>query len=174
MGQSSSAVVELSCPRPRRIQQLKVPQPPRPLPLDGNLAQSASRAAPTRRHFPPCDNHPTSPRLQRPTPARLFQARLDCRPPWSLLRGYPVCSRAVRFSLVSSCIIANVYLVPARELTLDAASATRSTRSTGRPLDRTQIKKLLDSRNEREVLDGLRRVLSVGTALFLASPPVLC
>ncbi|KAH0428056.1 ap-3 adaptor complex subunit beta [Colletotrichum camelliae] len=51
-------------------------------------------------------------------------------------------------------------LESARELTLDAASATRSARSTGRPLDRTQIKKLLDSRNEREVLDGLRRVLS--------------
>ncbi|KAI8302648.1 AP-3 complex subunit beta-2 [Colletotrichum sp. SAR11_240] len=52
-------------------------------------------------------------------------------------------------------------LESARELTLDAASATRSARSTGRPLDRTQIKKLLDSRNEREVLDGLRRVLSM-------------
>ncbi|KAF9874599.1 ap-3 adaptor complex subunit beta [Colletotrichum karsti] len=52
-------------------------------------------------------------------------------------------------------------LESARELTLDAASATRSSRSTGRPLDRTQIKKLLDSRNEREVLDGLRRVLSM-------------
>ncbi|GKT61445.1 AP-3 adaptor complex subunit beta [Colletotrichum tofieldiae] len=52
-------------------------------------------------------------------------------------------------------------LESARELTLDAASATRSSRSTGRPLDRTQIKKLLDSRNDREVLDGLRRVLSL-------------
>ncbi|TDZ47405.1 AP-3 complex subunit beta-2 [Colletotrichum trifolii] len=52
-------------------------------------------------------------------------------------------------------------LESARELTLDAASATRSSRSTGRPLDRTQIKKLLDSRNEREALDGLRRVLSM-------------
>ncbi|OLN87358.1 AP-3 complex subunit beta-2 [Colletotrichum chlorophyti] len=52
-------------------------------------------------------------------------------------------------------------LESARELTLDAASATRSSRSTGRPLDRTQIKKLLDSRSEREVLDGLRRVLSM-------------
>ncbi|KAK1993643.1 ARM repeat-containing protein [Colletotrichum falcatum] len=52
-------------------------------------------------------------------------------------------------------------LESARELTLDAASATRSSRTTGRPLDRTQIKKLLDSRNDREVLDGLRRVLSM-------------
>ncbi|KAK4169979.1 adaptin N terminal region-domain-containing protein [Cladorrhinum sp. PSN259] len=49
----------------------------------------------------------------------------------------------------------------ARELTLDAASAARSSRSSSKPLDRTQIKKLLDSRNEREVLDGLRRVISM-------------
>ncbi|KAK4154535.1 AP-3 complex subunit beta-2 [Chaetomidium leptoderma] len=50
----------------------------------------------------------------------------------------------------------------ARELTLDAASAARSSRSpSSRPLDRTQVKKLLDSRNEREVLDGLRRVTSM-------------
>ncbi|KAK4144523.1 AP-3 complex subunit beta-2 [Dichotomopilus funicola] len=49
----------------------------------------------------------------------------------------------------------------ARELTLDAASAARSSRSTSRPLDRNQVKKLLDSRNDREVLDGLRRVISM-------------
>ena len=49
---------------------------------------------------------------------------------------------------------------PARELTLDAAQATRSSRSP-RPLDRGQIKKLLDSRHDREVLDGLRRILAV-------------
>ncbi|KAK4230335.1 adaptin N terminal region-domain-containing protein [Podospora fimiseda] len=49
----------------------------------------------------------------------------------------------------------------ARELTLDAASAARSSRSSSKPLDRTQIKKLLDSRNEREVLDGLRRAISM-------------
>ncbi|KAK0636649.1 adaptin N terminal region-domain-containing protein [Bombardia bombarda] len=54
-------------------------------------------------------------------------------------------------------------LESARELTLDAASAARSSRtsSSSRPLDRTQVKKLLDSRNEREVLDGLRRVISM-------------
>ncbi|EAQ87530.1 hypothetical protein CHGG_04149 [Chaetomium globosum CBS 148.51] len=49
----------------------------------------------------------------------------------------------------------------ARDLTLDAASAARSSRGASRPLDRTQVKKLLDSRNEREVLDGLRRVISM-------------
>ena len=59
---------------------------------------------------------------------------------------------------------ANPRSFPARELTLDAAQATRSSRNT-RPLDRTQIKKLLDSRNERDVLDGLRRVLAVYLAL---------
>ncbi|KAL2153676.1 hypothetical protein VTH82DRAFT_4831 [Thermothelomyces myriococcoides] len=49
----------------------------------------------------------------------------------------------------------------ARDLTLDAAAAARSSRSSSRPLDRTQVKRLLDSRNEREVLDGLRRVISM-------------
>ncbi|KAB5554908.1 adaptin N terminal region-domain-containing protein [Coniochaeta sp. 2T2.1] len=53
-------------------------------------------------------------------------------------------------------------LESARELTLDAASAARnSSKGIPRPLDRGQIKKLLDSRNEREVLDGLRRVISM-------------
>ncbi|KAK3390660.1 adaptin N terminal region-domain-containing protein [Podospora didyma] len=52
-------------------------------------------------------------------------------------------------------------LESARELTLDAASAARSSRTSSKPLDRVQVKKLLDSRNEREVLDGLRRVTSM-------------
>ena len=54
----------------------------------------------------------------------------------------------------------------ARELTLDAAQATRGARTSSRPLDRNQMKKLLDSRNEREVLDGLRRVLAVCCAVL--------
>ncbi|KAI9903816.1 hypothetical protein N3K66_000345 [Trichothecium roseum] len=55
----------------------------------------------------------------------------------------------------------------ARELTLDAAQATRSMRNSAtasvssRPLDRTQMRKLLDSRNDREVLEGLRRVIAM-------------
>ncbi|UZP41084.1 hypothetical protein NXS19_008900 [Fusarium pseudograminearum] len=49
----------------------------------------------------------------------------------------------------------------ARELTLDAAQATRGARTSSKPLDRNQMKKLLDSRNEREVLDGLRRVIAM-------------
>ncbi|KAJ9138216.1 AP-3 complex subunit beta-2 [Pleurostoma richardsiae] len=52
-------------------------------------------------------------------------------------------------------------LESARELTLEAASGARSSRTSTRPLDRTQIKKLLDSRNEREVLEGLRKVISM-------------
>lgn len=57
----------------------------------------------------------------------------------------------------------------ARELTLDAAHAARSSRSTTtRSLPTAQLKKLLDSRNDREVLDGLRRVISVRFML----PPV--
>ncbi|KAG6289634.1 hypothetical protein E4U46_002406 [Claviceps purpurea] len=62
----------------------------------------------------------------------------------------------------------------ARELTLDAAQATRSVRSSSRPLDRNQMRKLLDSRNDREVLEGLRRVISMmyrnqNTAPFFSS-----
>ncbi|KAI1478373.1 hypothetical protein K445DRAFT_319453 [Daldinia sp. EC12] len=52
-------------------------------------------------------------------------------------------------------------LESARELTLDAAQAARSSRSTTRSLPTAQLKKLLDSRNDREVLDGLRRVISM-------------
>ncbi|XXG94308.1 AP-3 complex subunit beta [Hypoxylon texense] len=52
-------------------------------------------------------------------------------------------------------------LESARELTLDAAQAARSSRSTTKSLPTTQLKKLLDSRNDREVLDGLRRVISM-------------
>ncbi|KAI0013013.1 ARM repeat-containing protein [Xylariaceae sp. FL0662B] len=52
-------------------------------------------------------------------------------------------------------------LESARELTLDAAQAARSSRSTIRSLPIAQLKKLLDSRNDREVLDGLRRVISM-------------
>lgn len=55
----------------------------------------------------------------------------------------------------------------ARELTLDAAQATRGARTSSRPLDRNQMRKLLDSRNERDVLEGLRRVMAVrGLSLF--------
>ncbi|POS81100.1 AP-3 adaptor complex subunit beta [Diaporthe helianthi] len=49
----------------------------------------------------------------------------------------------------------------AQELTLDAASAARSSRNAPRSLDKNQVKKLLDSRNEREVLEGLRKVISM-------------
>ncbi|KAL3427393.1 ap-3 adaptor complex subunit beta [Phlyctema vagabunda] len=52
----------------------------------------------------------------------------------------------------------------ARELTLDAAQSARSSRnpsSAVKNLPVPQIKRLLDSRNEREVLDGLRKVISM-------------
>ncbi|KAI5866730.1 ARM repeat-containing protein [Durotheca rogersii] len=52
-------------------------------------------------------------------------------------------------------------LESARELTLDAAQAARSSRSTTRSLPTAQLKKLLDSRNDRDVLDGLRRIISL-------------
>ena len=65
-------------------------------------------------------------------------------------------------------------LETARDLTLDAAreagagaGAGAGARKPARPLPAQQIKKLLDSRHEREVLDGLRRVI----AMQYAKPP---
>ncbi|KAH8596086.1 adaptin N terminal region-domain-containing protein [Bisporella sp. PMI_857] len=52
-------------------------------------------------------------------------------------------------------------LESARELTLDAASSARSSRTSPKTLPAAQIKKLLDSRSDREVLDGLRKVISL-------------
>lgn len=54
----------------------------------------------------------------------------------------------------------------ARELTLEAAQSATSNRSSktdysSRTYSVAHIKKLLDSRHEREVLDGMRRVISV-------------
>ncbi|KAK4494297.1 hypothetical protein PRZ48_014595 [Zasmidium cellare] len=54
----------------------------------------------------------------------------------------------------------------ARDLTLEAAKDVGPRKST-RPLPAAQIKKMLDSRNERDVLDGLRRVV----AMQYANPP---
>ncbi|CAI4210918.1 unnamed protein product [Parascedosporium putredinis] len=63
-------------------------------------------------------------------------------------------------------------LESARELTLDAAQATRSSRNS-RPLDRTQIKKLLDSRNERDVLDDAQvRALALKTMSGIRVPVI--
>ena len=57
----------------------------------------------------------------------------------------------------------DIYDATARDLTLDAAQAARASAGAGnrRVLSNAQLKKLLDSRNEREVLDGLRKVTSV-------------
>ncbi|KAE9371271.1 ARM repeat-containing protein [Stipitochalara longipes BDJ] len=52
-------------------------------------------------------------------------------------------------------------LESARELTLDAAQSARSSRSSTKTLPAAQIKKLLDSRNDREILEGLRKVISM-------------
>lgn len=50
----------------------------------------------------------------------------------------------------------------ARDLTLDAAQAARSSRGgAAKTMSTQQIKKLLDSRNDREILEGLRKVVSV-------------
>ncbi|KAF2143772.1 uncharacterized protein K452DRAFT_247189 [Aplosporella prunicola CBS 121167] len=53
-------------------------------------------------------------------------------------------------------------LETARDLTLEAARDASSARKpSSRPLPALQIKKLLDSRHDREVLEGLRRVIAM-------------
>lgn len=66
----------------------------------------------------------------------------------------------------------------ARDLTLEAAQSASSSRSlrsteTSRVPSSAQIKKLLDSRNDREILDGLRKVISVRNRVYTASEGVL-
>lgn len=65
----------------------------------------------------------------------------------------------------------------ARELTLEAAQSAASNKLAppnyaSHGYSASHIKKLLDSRNEREVLDGMRRVISVRNAhpLFSEGP----
>ncbi|TKA33603.1 hypothetical protein B0A50_00439 [Salinomyces thailandicus] len=58
-------------------------------------------------------------------------------------------------------------LETARDLTLEAASSANARARPVRTLPAQQIKKFLDSRNERDVLDGLRRVIS----MQYATPP---
>lgn len=64
----------------------------------------------------------------------------------------------------------SLIVLVARELTLDAAQSARNSRGTAKILPTAQIKRLLDSRNEREVLDGLRKVISVSLGLLLLCP----
>ncbi|PSK59406.1 hypothetical protein B9Z65_3730 [Elsinoe australis] len=52
-------------------------------------------------------------------------------------------------------------LEAARELTLEASRDASSARRPLRPLPPAQIQKLLDSRSERDVLEGLRRVIAM-------------
>ena len=54
----------------------------------------------------------------------------------------------------------------ARDLTLEAAQSvgsarTVNTRPSNRDLSFLQVKKLLDSRNDKEILEGLRKVINV-------------
>ena len=54
----------------------------------------------------------------------------------------------------------------ARDLTLEASQAASKlfkSNSSSRNLSSTKLKALLDSRNDKEILEGLRRVISVGS-----------
>lgn len=67
-------------------------------------------------------------------------------------------------------------LTTARDLTLEAARDAASVRkSSTKMLPSGQLKKLLDSRSDRDVLEGLRRVVTVCKSCiyisFLIKPP---
>ena len=84
---------------------------------------------------------------------------------WSQFQGFPPCWRQVEFTKTPSHET-QLMRCTARELTLEAAqsagsSRSFSTRTSSRDLTSMQIKKLLDSRNDREILEGLRKVISV-------------
>lgn len=69
---------------------------------------------------------------------------------------------------------ANSFMCAARGLTLEAAQSAASNRgtstdATSRSNTAVHIKKLLDSRNDREVLDGMRKVISVWSVEYLPS-----
>lgn len=144
-------------------------------PLHGRSISKGGRTSPTRRTHPSLLHAPAAPPPSAlvplsPTSSRVVHGRRQ----WSLYRVSRHCSRRVspfrrsqgqqgRSSSSSRADKKNPPAAAAQELTLDAASAARnsSRHSSSRPLDKTQIKRLLDSRNEREVLEGLRRVISV-------------
>lgn len=85
---------------------------------------------------------------------------------WSRSLEYRLSSRQVDGAAKKNGKQHRLTTMPARDLTLDAAKEAGSRKST-KPLPAQQIKKLLDSRSERDVLDGLRRVIS----MQYAKPP---
>ena len=81
---------------------------------------------------------------------------------WSRYLGFRACSRQVSREAMAAESSRRPNWSSARDLTLEAARDAGASRKSGaRQLPASQIKKLLDSRNEREVLDGLRRVVAV-------------
>lgn len=112
-----------------------------------------------------------------PAQSRTHTVLSQLRPVWNRFLVSPTSSRVVRYNLLSfNMIIMELAISPvpdmsfpglhadedvARDLTLDAAQAARASSGAKKSLSTTQIRKLLDSRNDREVLEGLRRVTSV-------------
>lgn len=85
---------------------------------------------------------------------------------WSRYRGFPLSWKVVCCTV--NHFWAKIQLLTnlsARELTLDAATAARNSRGSTKTMPTAQVKKLLDSRNEREVLEGLKRAVSVSNVV---------
>ena len=62
---------------------------------------------------------------------------------------------------ISGLLLALLMPRPARELTIEAGALSSARKSSTRVLPAAQLKKLLDSKHERDVLEGLRRVIAV-------------
>lgn len=65
----------------------------------------------------------------------------------------------------------NHVLGTTHSLTLDAARDASLRKARNPQLRNAQLKKLLDSRNEREVLEGLRNVIAVCTGSLMLHDP---
>lgn len=92
------------------------------------------------------------------------QCDVDAVTRWSPYRGSAGCWRQVssytRDNNMESIRWELTSITAARDLTLEAARDA-GPRKSNRALPAAQIKKMLDSRQERDVLDGLRRVVAV-------------
>lgn len=94
------------------------------------------------------------------------RVRLDkSQPRWNRYRVSRACWKQVSWKRSHLLIKNRSDLWIARDLTLEAARDAGAGRRSVKQMPPAQIKKLLDSRNEREVLEGLRRVIEVSSGI---------
>ncbi|KAK8231578.1 adaptin N terminal region-domain-containing protein [Phyllosticta capitalensis] len=110
---------------------------------DDDFSSSSLEAGPT-----PLRKAIRAPRSSNSTP----------RPPTSSRISRPRPSRNNRMESLSRV---SELLETARDLTLEAARDASLRKTSSRPIPAQQLKRLLDSRHEREVLEGLRRIIAM-------------